>query len=799
MTSFSFFYEMKKKLLNLILKFRTMRVFLYLLFLLLFFTCSNYLSAQEDTTKKEKDFKYLFRFKKDTSDVKKVKSQDTISLSDFYDMSLEELENVKATGVSSELELFINSLISVSTQKALPTRYSPNIVTLVTEEEIKAMGARDLIDVLSMVPGFHFAQDTKGNVGLGIRGNWAAEGKILMMVNGKEVNEHYYAHTYFGNHFPISMIKRIEIIRGPGSSIHGGTAEFGVINIVTRSPKDLSGLSVGVSQGWMGSGVEREDFNFYVGKKWKKSSLYFDLSTGTSQRSNKYHYGFYDCSIDNTICTDTLGVGAYAPLGKNSDLTKLVTNFGFDVGGFSFSNLTDFYSVTDVTTMDSKKYRPLKYGTFSNYLEMKYKFRVTPNLSFTPKINFDIQSPIEENTPYANALINNPLGADSLAIIVYRFRAKLDMNYDISHRVNLIGGIDHFTDEAINTDTVSVFYKGDPPQDYSSTAVYGEATFKLPIFHLFAGARYETNSSYKAAFSPRIGITKKFNKLHMKVLFTDAYRLPTLGNIYYSFNGTYDVAPDSSSIYNLGRGLKPEKTFVFEIEAGYQFSDKTILTANIFEMTIRDPIVYHYYQDKTVREIYGYQSGIYVYQNFDKAGTRGFELDFKYKDKWGYLNANYSFYSVGGKPRIDAYSVSTFNRDPDLRVEVESNSLLAFPNHKLNLSWLYYINKDFSINVNTSFIGERYGYDVDVFGSGPYDVDGVLIKEKISNLTSFYLRYQNLFTPGLTAGVGMHNIFDVNNNYLQPYFGEMPPLPGSGREINFKVSYTLPFKNKKKK
>ena len=55
-----------------------MRVFLYLLFLFSFVSCSFYLSAQEDTTKQEEDFKYLFRFKKDTTDVKKVKSQDTL-------------------------------------------------------------------------------------------------------------------------------------------------------------------------------------------------------------------------------------------------------------------------------------------------------------------------------------------------------------------------------------------------------------------------------------------------------------------------------------------------------------------------------------------------------------------------------------------------------------------------------------------------------------------------------------------------------------------------------------------------
>ncbi len=776
-----------------------MRPILSLLLCLLLAAPLRHASAQEDSTKKEDDFQYLFKFKRDTAQLKKAKSPDTISLSDFYDMSLEELESLKATGVSSELEKFINSLISVSTQKSLPTRYSPNIVTLVTEEEIRAMGARDLIDVLRLVPGFHFAQDVRGNVGLGIRGNWAAEGKVLIMLNGKEVNEHYTAHTYFGNHFPVSMIKRIEIIRGPGSSVHGGYAEFGVINIVTRTARDLSGLEAEIANGWMGDRVNRGEFNFYVGKKWRKADLSFDLSTGNAQRSKRLHYGFYDCKIDSAVCTDTLGVGAYAPLGGNSALTKVMTNLNFNWGGFSLSNLTDIYSVTNVAALDSKKRRPVRYGYVSNYFETKYKFRITPNLTITPKINANFQTPVEENTPYFDALVENPEGIDTLAITVTRLRARLDMNYDISHRVNLLAGVDFFSDWARNADTVAALYKGDPPETYASTAVYGEAIFKLPIFHLFAGARYETNSSYKAAFSPRIGITKKMNRFHMKFLVTDAYRLPTLGNLYYSFDGTYEVTPDSSRLFNLGRGLKPEKTLVLEVEAGYQFTDKVILTANIFDMTIRDPIVYYYYQDETVREIYGAQSGIYVYQNFDRAGTRGFELDFRFQDTWGFLNANYSFYSVANKPRISAYTVSTFNRDPLLREEVRTNTLLAFPSHKFNINWLYKITRDLSVNVTGTFFGNRWGYDVDIFGPGPYDVDGKLVKQRFTYLTNFYFRHENLLTKGLTAGIGLYNVFNQEQDFLQPYFGEMPPLPGSSRELVFRLSYTLPFKGKSNK
>src|ERR1043165_9159862 len=68
-------------------------------------------------------------------------SKDTL---DYYEMSLEELQKLKAVGVSSELEQLINSLIGVASIKPLTGRESPSIISLITEDEIKSSGARDL-------------------------------------------------------------------------------------------------------------------------------------------------------------------------------------------------------------------------------------------------------------------------------------------------------------------------------------------------------------------------------------------------------------------------------------------------------------------------------------------------------------------------------------------------------------------------------------------------------------------------------------------------------------------------------
>src|ERR1700740_1155798 len=112
--------------------------------------------------------------------------KDTVN---YYDMTLEQLLSLKAHGVPSELEKLINSLISVASKKPLNVRESPSIVTLVTAEEIKNSGARDLIDVLRLVPGIDFGVDEQGVVGIGMRGNWAHEGKVLLLLDGTGRNE----------------------------------------------------------------------------------------------------------------------------------------------------------------------------------------------------------------------------------------------------------------------------------------------------------------------------------------------------------------------------------------------------------------------------------------------------------------------------------------------------------------------------------------------------------------------------------------------------------------------------------
>ena len=181
-------------------------------------------------------------------------SCDHISETDIVNLDLSELTKVP---------VFLSA-----NQKATCTKQAAGIVTVITGKEIRNMGARDLIDVLQLVPGFSFGVDVSNVVGLGIRGIQAHEGKVAVFIDGINLNEHRFGTTQFGNHFPVEQIERIEIIRGPGSIIYGNFAEMGVINIISKNASQIDGVEVSGQYGRFERGEARKTSELVAGKKW---------------------------------------------------------------------------------------------------------------------------------------------------------------------------------------------------------------------------------------------------------------------------------------------------------------------------------------------------------------------------------------------------------------------------------------------------------------------------------------------------------------------------------------------------
>ncbi len=164
--------------------------------------------------------------------------------------------NVLAQNDDEEAELALiygdKLTVSIATGSAQELRRAPAVATVITAEDILAMGATDLDQVLESVPGVHVARAPINYEPLyQIRGiHSTTNPHILMLQNGVPMTTMLSgSRGVIWGGYPVEHIARIEIIRGPGSALYGADAYSGVINIITKTAADAPGTEVGVAAG----------------------------------------------------------------------------------------------------------------------------------------------------------------------------------------------------------------------------------------------------------------------------------------------------------------------------------------------------------------------------------------------------------------------------------------------------------------------------------------------------------------------------------------------------------------------
>jgi len=141
-----------------------------------------------------------------------------------------------------EEELFVEAASRVRE----PISEAPAVVNIITEEEIRDMGARNLLDVLYTIPGFTDIQDTNEHV-VAPRGVFASSThKILLLRDGHRLNDPLFEEIMPANAISLESIKRIEVMRGSGASLYGNASLLAVINIVTLDRDAPSKVSIGI-------------------------------------------------------------------------------------------------------------------------------------------------------------------------------------------------------------------------------------------------------------------------------------------------------------------------------------------------------------------------------------------------------------------------------------------------------------------------------------------------------------------------------------------------------------------------
>ena len=144
--------------------------------------------------------------------------------------------------------------VSIATGSKQLLRRAPSVASVITAEDIKAMGATNLDEVMESVPGVHVTRSASSYFSIysirGLEYNQATNSKVLMLQNGIPTNSAWRGDNGQSIGAPLlENIARIEIIRGPGSALYGADAFAGVINIITKNAETASGTTLGVRTG----------------------------------------------------------------------------------------------------------------------------------------------------------------------------------------------------------------------------------------------------------------------------------------------------------------------------------------------------------------------------------------------------------------------------------------------------------------------------------------------------------------------------------------------------------------------
>lgn len=167
------------------------------------------------------------------------------------------------------------STVSIATGSVQALSRAPSTATVITAEDIAAMGANDLDQVLETVPGLHVGTSSIAyNPIYSFRGSYTSYNpQVLMLVNGQPITALFGGHRSFAwGGMPVENIARIEVIRGPGSALYGADAFTGVINIVTKTAAEIRGLEYGIRAG---SFRERDAFLQYGGNLGPATVSYY--------------------------------------------------------------------------------------------------------------------------------------------------------------------------------------------------------------------------------------------------------------------------------------------------------------------------------------------------------------------------------------------------------------------------------------------------------------------------------------------------------------------------------------------
>lgn len=453
----------------------------------------------------------------------------TTSAQSLSDLSLEDLMKLDAGQVFG------------ASERLQPVTEAPASVSFITAEEISRYGYRTLADILRSVRGMYVTDDRNFSL-MGTRG-FAKPGdynsRILLLVNGHRVNDNIFGQAEIGAEFGLdpATFERVEVIRGPASSLYGDSALFAVVNVITKTGASLGGPSIAVEGGTLGSGLVRGS----VGRVMRGVDLAISGTYENSRGLKNIYYPEFDApETNNGIAQNLDGEGVkqfYSRLAfKDVTFTGTYGTRRRDVSTASFGSIFNEQEFPEQTT-DRHTLLDLQYAhSFDGT-------RLTLRGSYD-RYSFDAGYPAEEpGQPQPNVLLLTGLGT--------RLTFSGGVNRALPGRQTLRAGvefIDNLHQDQTANYTDPAFELLNSVRSSKQSAVYAQDEVKVaPWLILNGGLRFDSYEEFSRT-SPRAAVillpkaTESF-----KYLFGRAFRAPNsseLNTTYYG-DSVLNLRPES--------------------------------------------------------------------------------------------------------------------------------------------------------------------------------------------------------------------------------------------------------------
>ena len=481
---------------------------------------------------------------------------------------------------------------------------APAAVTIITADHIKKYGYRTLAQVLQSVPGLFTTNDRNYDY-VGIRGfNRPGDynSRVLLLVDSHRLNDAVYDQAPIGTDSPIDvdLIERVEIVRGPSSSLYGTNAFFGVINVITKRGRDIKGAELSGESSSYHSNKGRLTYGnkFQSGLEFILSGSYyysggqpslFYKEFDTPEQNNGLAQKMDQDNAQNYFAKASYG--DFTLQGGYVHRKKRVPTASF---GTLFNNGRD-------ATVDNR-----------GYLDLKYQHEFDSQLTVKGRLYYD-------RYYYRGDFLNDipPPSFNQDFSTTDQVGGELTMIKRLfdTHKVTLGSEYrNQFRMDQANKDAEPPVTYLDDHRKSDLWAVYAQDEFAITDkLILNAGVRHDHYSTFGGTTNPRAGLIYTWRDTTAKLLYGRAFRAPNPFEQFYVAATTNKANPS----------LRPEIIHTYEL----------VLEQYVSRHIRASSSLYYYELDRLItQQADPNDNGLLSYQNGNKIHAKGIELSME--GKW---------------------------------------------------------------------------------------------------------------------------------------------------------------------